>query len=465
MKKYSILFLVMMFAITAALIGCSSSEKNSNENTNEPTSEEQATNDTNEEAEEEEAPAEGAQEDVTITLASWAGDIEQERIAAFEEQFPHIKVEVDESIAWPWDEALAAAAAGGQLPDVLWLANVPPAYQHDWAADLTPFLEADPDYDSEKIFGNLAAETNYNGKQIALPHGLFVHGVLVNLDLFEKENKEVPGADWTLDEARKLARDMTKVNDGQYGFQGTSGIRDMLMAQFDSNLGWASFDGEEFHFESQAFIDSVNTVNDIVHKEKIDVESLTEEERHDEYGEGNDPWTLGKVAMKWGASWDFGGTSENGDFNWDFRPYPSVNGQRTPLVTDYIAISSTSEKQEAAFEFLKWMTYSKDGWLKRIEIEKPIGSVPLINDEDVWAAYLANEHVPEGIKNVIPTLSNGFVDPLKSQPGYEPGMKVSLWSEDSGKLNTGELRPEDIGPVWQEQANKAAAEAIEAMKK
>ncbi|GAA0369845.1 ABC transporter substrate-binding protein [Bacillus horti] len=451
MRKWMTFTSILLLAVIVAIAGCSSNEAGQDQN------------DQTENNSPENGTGNESNDQVTITLASWAGEVEQKRIEAFEEQFPHIKVEVDESITWPWDESLAAAAAAGTLPDVIWLSNAPPAYQHDWAADLTPFLDADPDYNPELIYGNLAESTNYNGKQIALPHGLYVHGVLINLDLFERENQTVPESDWTLSQARELARNMTRANEGQFGLGGTLGIRDTLIPQFDASQGWATFDGESFNFNSQAFVDAVNTVSDIVRSERVDVNSLSDDERNAEYGEGNDPWNLGKIAMKWGATWDFAGTNENAEFNWDFRPYPAVNAQRTPLVTDYIAISSTSDKKEAAFEFLKWMTFSKEGWLTRIDIEDPIGSVPLINDEEVWSAYLANEHVPSGVRDVIPMIGEGFIDPMKWAPGYMAGMNASLWTEEGGKLITGEVRPEDIGPVWEERANRAAEEAMRAI--
>ncbi|MBO1004005.1 ABC transporter substrate-binding protein [Pseudogracilibacillus auburnensis] len=465
MKKAITMLAIIVLLLSIALIGCS--KESAGENDSGVVNQEQNNGESVNTETEAELPEDDEQEEVTIRLASWdTGETYKARIAAFEEAFPHIKVEHDESITWPWNEALAASAAAGTLPDVLWFFTAPTAYQHEWAADLTPFLELDPEYDQNNIFGTLVEETNYNGVQVALPHSLNVQGVLLNLDLFEKENKEVPSYDWTLDSARELARAMTKANDDQYGFQNVKGARDMLFGQFDPAQGWATYDGEKFNFDSRAFIDTINTIQDIVDREKIDVGSLTEEERKTIYGEDIDPFISGKVAMKFDATWAFGGVTENAEFKWDFYPYPKVNAQRPPMIADYLGISSTSKHKEAAFEFVKFMTYSKEGWLKRIELENPMGSIPIINDSDVWEAYLSADYVPEGMKQMIPLLSDGFVDPLKTSPGYAPGMEASLWGEGNGPdLDSGTVRPEDVGPVWQELANKAAEEAFEEMNK
>jgi len=401
----------------------------------------------------------GAKEQVTIKWATWMGQEDVDRIInAFEATHPHIKVEKDPSVDWPWNEKLAAVAAAGELPDVMWTFGVPVAAANGWLEDLTPFLQNDPEYQEGKTFKNLDATANYFDKQYALPHSLLMFAMFLNLDLFEQENVPVPPVNWTVDDMRNAAIKLTKYNDHQFGRANIKGMRETLSASFDPNLQWNTWDGEKFNFTGPAFKETYDYINGLLYTDKVSLDTTTPEEREQWYGKDAWPWMLGKVAMQYDGFWIIPGNIENANFKWDVRPLPAAKGQRVPLITDYVGISKTSKHKEEAFEFVKWLTYSKEGWMERMKPEWPLSTIPLINDEDVWNAYLGREDMPPGLRDLINMIPDGFVDLIKWLPGYLDA--INIYGETFAKIDEGSVKLEDVAADMEKRMNEAYRTAV-----
>ncbi|CAM2824944.1 extracellular solute-binding protein [Paenibacillus sediminis] len=392
---------------------------------------------------------------VTLKFGTWNNpEIEQKKIDAFEKTHPNIKIEIDKSITWPWDEKLGAAAAAGKLPDVFFVFNAPNDVASGWLADLTPMLKEDPDYNEKNIFGNLSATGQYNGKQYVLPHQLFTTGVLINVDLFNKENIPLPKPNWTVDDFEKIAKKLTKPSENQFGVENILGARESFVPQFDPSLGWLTYDGKQFNFDKPAFSDAIHWINNVVYNDKSAVDFYDRKEQDKWYGKDKSGFVMGKVGMKIDANWAFADLSKNAKFKWDFLPIPGKAGQRVPMVTDYIGMAASTKHPKEAFEFIKWLTYSKEGWLERINnIEKPISTMPLINDREVWDAYLKNTFTAPGLKDVIAGIPNGFVDGYKWLPGDAEIIDKVLNPYDTKKdLVTLKVKPEDVAKDIQNKA-------------
>jgi len=413
--------------------------------------------------------AKPADEQVTIRFATWNDPVaEQKKIDAFMKAHPNIKVVIDKSVTWPWDEKLGAVAAAGKLPDVFFVFNGPFDVTNKWLADLNPYLQADPEYKAENFFGNLSKTGEYNGKQYMLPNQLFMQGVLINVDLFNKENIPLPSKDWTTADFKKIAKQLTKPSEHQFGAENLLGAREFFVPQFDPSLGWLTYDGSKFNFDKPAFADAIHWINNLVYKDKSVVDLYERAEQDKWFGKDKSGFIAGKVGMKIDANWAFADVSKNAKFKWDFLPLPGKNGQRVALVTDYIGMSANTEHPKEAFEFIKWLTYSKDGWMQRInEIEKPITSMPLLNDPEVWEAYLNTTFTAPGIKDVIAMIPKGFVDGYKWLPGDAEIIDKVLNPYDTKKeLVSLKVKPEDVAKDIQQKAmdifnkNKSQIDAV-----
>ena len=119
------------------------------------------------------------------------------------------------------------------------------------------------------------------------------------------------------------------------------------------------------------------------------------------------PGNSGLVAMQLDAWWTYNNIyskSEAIEKGVDMVPYVMPRGRdaqtnRKPAFLDYSSISSGTRHPREAYELLKWMSFSKEAWMIRIEhfpkllddagnkIYDLPNCFPLINDEEVWAAY------------------------------------------------------------------------------
>ncbi|TFE26290.1 ABC transporter substrate-binding protein [Cohnella luojiensis] len=458
MKKILALSLTLIMCLTLVLAGCS--KKNNGAASESPSASSASPSETTPAATETASPSESSGP-VTIKWATWMGQEDVERvIKAFEATHPNIKVEKDTSVDWPWNEKLSAVAAAGQLPDVMWTFGVPFAAANGWLEDLTPFLEKDIEYQEGKTFKNLDATANYNGKQYALVHSLFMFAINLNLDLFEKENVPVPPVTWTVDDMRDAAIKLTKFNEHQFGMSGIGGLRETLPAQFDPNLQWNTWDGEKFNFTSPAFKEAVDYVDGLMYSDKVTYDIYKPEEIEQWFGKDQWPWMLGKVAMQYDGTWSIGGNSKNAKFKWDIRPIPSAVGQKVPLITDYLGMSKSSKNKEAAFEFIKWVTYSKEGWMERLKPEWPLGSVPLINDQEVWDLYLNRKDMPPGMKDLVKMIPDGFVDLIKYLPGYQVGLDT-VYGPTFKDIKEKKAKLEDVAADLEKRMNTTYKEANE----
>lgn len=456
MKRFLTLLLVTLL-IVSTFTGCGSSK-------NEPAPS------SNEQQSEQSEGTEENKEPVTITYATWGDpEVEQAMIDAFMEEYPHITVVKDENIVWPWNDSLAAAASSGNLPDVFWLENVPVPVSNEWLMDLKPFL--DKDEEAKAIYGNLLEDANYNGKQYGMPRAQFLLGFFVNKDLLGNYNIDIPEYEWKFDEFKDIVKKATDINNNVYGLIGVWPLREVLPAQFDNSMGWATWDGEKYNFSKQPWIDAINETHNLAKNENVALDAVEWDKKVEIYGDDPDgvAWKTGKVAVRWGGTWDLGWMSQELDFDYDFYPVPGgEKGQRIPIVVDYIGVSSTTEHPEAAYEFMKWMSFSKKGWEKKLEIYKEQGKsvaeMPIFNNDEVWTKYLSAGKSLPGVKHAIEMIGEGFIDPIKTVPGYAK----SYWEVGPGAewplMESGELNPADKANEYEEKANAAYQEAIESLK-
>jgi multiple sugar transport system substrate-binding protein len=455
MKKTSVLVLISVLLL-ALISGCGGSKNNNGDNASPSASSASPSASASPSSSPSASPSDsstGGQ--VTLKFATWNDPVvEQKKLDAFMKTHPNIKVEIDKSVTWPWDEKLGAAAAAGKLPDVFFVFNGPSDVANGWLADLKPMLSNDPEYKPENIFGNLIKTGEYNGKQYMLPHQLFMQGVLINVDLFNKENIPLPTKDWTIKDFESIAKKLTKTSDHQFGVENLLGARELFVPQFDPSLGWLTYDGTKFNFDNPAFSDTIHWINNVVYNDKTSVDLYERKDQDKWYGKDKSAFVMGKVGMKVDANWAFGDLAKNAKFKWDFLPLPKNKGQRVPLITDYIGMAANTKHPKEAFEFIKWLTFSKDGWMQRInEIEKPIVSMPLLNNREVWDAYLSTTFTAPGIKDAISMIPNGFVDGYKWLPGDAEIIDKVLNPYDTKKdLVTLKVKPEDVAKDIQQKA-------------
>ncbi|MGM0865464.1 MAG: ABC transporter substrate-binding protein [Bacillota bacterium] len=418
--------------------------------------------------------------EVTISYASWNVGTEEEKnierlmIEEFEEKYPHIKVEIDDSIPnEKWNDGLAAAASSNKMPDVFMLSQIPTGIANEWLLDLTDLAADDEDF--AKVPEVVRESATYDDILYALPAGQQFLGYFVNKDLFNQENLNVPENGLSMNEFVDSVRNITNIRSGQMGLNNPLAILDWYPAAVSETLGWYTYTEEGYHLDSKEFINGLNLTKNIV-TNNYSFESLTDEQKSNFNGENpGEVWASGGMGLVWDGTWALSNYENNLEFDWDFIGIP---GGRTVVANDYMGISKTTKHSEEAYLFIKWMSFGKEGYLKRIETaveeDKVLNGLPVTTDEDVLDAYFEIQDLP-GLRAAYENLEKGVIEPVKAVPGYvqsrwEAPTGVSIEGNPNANIHglleasvEGEIKIEDFISQINKLANLKYQEGNEAI--
>jgi ABC-type glycerol-3-phosphate transport system substrate-binding protein len=426
----------------------------------------------------EEPEVEEPKEPVTIRYAAWNLGTEEENNIfrqlnqAYMDLNPHVTIEVvDMSGEGGWEAILTAYAAKGELPDVFMANNVPLYVQNGWMADLSEHVADDPDW--VDVAAILKDSFTYDGKVYGLPSAQFVQGYFVNQDLYEAANLDAPEYGFSIEEWEAAVKDLNNIDQGILGLDEQEFVMGWYSNALNPDLKWFSYDGEKMNYNSPEFKEAVAKTGEM---KPYTWQGLSEEQLANFISTG--PWELflnQEVGMRWDASWSVPGYIQNAAFNWDFVGVPGGNQS---MVFDAIGVSSTAENLEEAYNFAKWLSFSKEAWLKEVELARALGSapkMPISVDDDAIEIYKEFVDKP-GILMALENLDNSMIESLaKIVPGYinarwegKPGidigedMDVNMWYMFNF-ANAGTYKYEDYAAQLEDFANNLIAEATEAM--
>jgi multiple sugar transport system substrate-binding protein len=194
----------------------------------------------------------------------------------------------------------------------------------------------------------------HRGKRFALPWDGFSVVMLYNCDLFDRAGLSYPEDDWTWDDFRRIAIDLTKDLDG-----------DGRIDQFGCNIGldWVgvqplvwSYGGRLLTQDKQRF--AMNSPEAIAAIEYLyDLKFKHHAIPH--YGELTGMWPetqllTGRIAMLPAAAYAMTIMRDVEGMRWDIAHMPSgPAGKATRVSWDGLAIYSGSQHKEAAWRFIK----------------------------------------------------------------------------------------------------------------
>jgi multiple sugar transport system substrate-binding protein len=157
---------------------------------------------------------------VTITYGVWAGTqtpAMQAIAKAFMDENPNITVEVQE-LPWPqyWS-TLQTGAQGGTAPDAFWMLaqQIRPYAAGGQLLDISDALESEGIDLASYPQSVIDLYDQGDGKVYGLPKDFDTNGVWYNKALFDAAGVAYPTADWTWDDFRQTAKELT--GDGVWG--------------------------------------------------------------------------------------------------------------------------------------------------------------------------------------------------------------------------------------------------------
>jgi ABC-type glycerol-3-phosphate transport system substrate-binding protein len=427
-----------------------------------------------------EVPPTAAPEPVTLRYANWnlgteeENNIQRQMVKAYTDAHPWVTVEfVDMSAEGGWEANLTAYAAKGELPDVFAANNVPLYVQNGWLADLSELTSADADW--VDVPQALKDAFTYSGVVYGVPSAQFIMGYWVNKDLYEAANLDAPEYGVSADDFFAAANSLNNVSQGVLGLDEQEFVMGWYANTQDSNLKWFSFDGTNMNYNSAAFKAAVAKAGEV---KPLTWQGLTDEQKTNFKSQG--PWELflnQEAGVRWDASWNVPGWVQNATFEWDFVGIP---GGTQALVFDMIGVSSTAANLQEAYNFAKWMSFSKEAWNVEAGLAQAAGSAPKMPvsiDAESLALYKSFVDKP-GINAALDNLDNSLIESLaKVIPGYinarwegKPGIDigedkdVNMWYMFNF-ANEGRFKYEDYAAKLEEFANQILADARAALNK
>jgi multiple sugar transport system substrate-binding protein len=310
--------------------------------------------------------------ETTITFwHGWSADSEvaaiQATVDAFEKENPNIHVNVVGNIT---DDKInqALRAGGPKAPDVVssfTTDNVGQFCTSGAFVDLNPFME-EAGIDPAATFPAAQLEyTQYEGNLCALPLLGDAYGLYYNKDAFAAAGIKEPPK--TLSEFDADAVKLTKTSGDSYsqlGFMPNYHGYESTITHFAAQWSPEYFDGDGNSnvADDPAFKDTFEWQEGLVDKlggyDKLEKYRTT---FGDEFGAKN-PFMTGQVAMAIDGEWRAGMIDADApDLNYGVAPFPVPDDQADQYGKGYITgtivgIASTSEKQNAAWRFVQFLT-------------------------------------------------------------------------------------------------------------
>ena len=381
--------------------------------------------------------------EVTISYGIWDSAQEEgirQQIAAFNEEFPGITVDLQLT---PWADywtKLQTAVAGGEAFDVFWLnsANCP---VYASAGALVPLqqLFEDGSLDAANYPESVLSLYNWEGVQYATPREYDTIGLFYNKDIFDEAGEPYPDDSWDWAKMREVAERLADEDAGRWGlglhlsgqenytnfiFQNEGKLlndeRTLCVVADDENSA------EAIQANIQLFVDGLTPGVDIQQANPV-------------------PETLfpaGQVAMMLGGSFR-AKTYADLDINVDVAPMPKGKVQATVIHGLGNVVWSGSQNQGAAIEFAKFLASEP---AERILGESGMGIPAYMGLESTWT-----DSMPDMNAQVFVDASAYGVNVPDPEVGPEWQSRIG---EEMLKGYAGETPVEDVPQAAQDSANE-----------
>ncbi|HZG86029.1 sugar ABC transporter substrate-binding protein [Paenibacillus sp.] len=350
-------------------------------------------------------------------------------IAAFEEAYPNIRVElVPLSEKGDTNEAtqkLDLAAASGEQLDVLMFSD-PASYAQRVGLGMVAPIDSFIGEDGFKVAEEYKVDTQMNGQYYALPGKFNPWYVMLNKDHLDAAGLEVP-TDWTWDDFMAYAKALTTGEGAskRYGtyFHGpqNGGWMEFLrlaLANRSENTDFLKADGTS-NLDDPMFR---RTLELRLQMEREDGSSTPYADMLSQKLHYRTQFFNQSASMVLIGSWmnsELGGTEQNPlNFNVAIAPYPK-NGESdqigyTPVTTDFMAVAAKSKHQKEAYQFIRW--YTTEG-LAKYGRNIPSWNKVSENDlETIVDSILSGTQKPENVDkasliNVLKNSKSGKIIP------------------------------------------------------
>ena len=296
-----------------------------------------------------------------ISMMMWGDPAELEVwnqiVDDFHQANPDITVKVEVS---DWDSywtKLKTLLAAGTPPDVFAMdAPLFLDYQSRGVLlNLQPYIDQNPDMLNGVYPQTLEAYKTPDG-MFGLPRDFQTIVLFYNKDMFDAGGVAYPTADWTYDDLRNAASQLTKDTNGdgkidQFGYSPDLWDFEPGMSEIIWGYGGDLISAD--HTKTLVGEPKARQALQFLHDMMFVDKSIPDTNTSSEYAD--DPFLAGASAMTTIGHWVVPGYAE-ANFKWDVAPIPKgPAGQATSVNSAGFVVAKDSKNPDAAFEFLKYV--------------------------------------------------------------------------------------------------------------
>ena len=374
----------------------------------------------------------------TLIYRSWdlgtetQNNEERRLVKAFEEK-ENVKIQIVENPGSGnayWDGIDASVVNGIDLADVFMTPNLDWPLRSKYLLDIKQYTDADPEF--AKVPASIREACSFKSGVYALPARMNLQGYFVNTKVVQSKlgiNTRRLDVNSTFADIEAII-DAAAAKDDVVGLDSPAHFIDTMASVYDTTgtMGYFTWDGEQYHLDSDAFIRGVQKARQLFDDKKT-LDAYDEEDRaalglDPEEGPKEDAWNKGKLALRYGYTYEIPDMIEKNTNDQTYKFIGNPGGKIT-IVGDYYGIYKETKEPELAYKFAKWMSFGMDGFSKRMELygEKgTINSLPLTSDQTVIDKYFelfGNTAEMSGLEEAFTYIQEkSMVEGVKVVPGF-----------------------------------------------
>lgn len=324
-------------------------------------------------------------------------------IAGFEEENPDITVDVETLAFDDYFSVLKTQIAGGDAPDAFEV-NYENFVSFAAAGTLADMSAVSGGADDSVYYQDAFDAFSLDGTQYALPESYSTVVVFYNKELFAKAGIDEPTDSWTWVEEKEAAAQIAAIDDNTFGFFAGVHFWEFYKAAGQNDCNF--FEGDAVTIDAPQCVEALQYMLDFV-------DSGSQPTEADMSGLDDGAMFLaGEIGMLTSGIWMFDAFSE-ADFEWDIIVEPGNTSGGSHFFANGVAVSSASDKQEAAALWTRYLTSSPAAAQIRVDAA---WELPTLTDASLYDTYLSQES-PANREAVLASLENVVNPPVIERQG------------------------------------------------
>lgn len=358
-----------------------------------------------------------------VTLTWWTGQADQAQTILtglaeeFEQEHPNVTIEVSSGAPSTEDllQKLSSSFAGGTYPDISYAFG-------SWASELAESERtlditeqvSDPAVGWAEFSGAARATAQPTGEAtIGFPAVVDNLSLIYNKTVFDEAGVEYPTEDWTWDDFRTAARELTDPETTTYGYGYSVSGSEETTWQFWPHLwqnGGEILDesGTEATFDSEAGVEALTLLRDMA----VEDESVYLDQTDTKFGQ---IFASDQIGMITSGPWSLYDLQTAGT-DYGVVPLPGTDGKHTTISGADLWVlfdHQDANREYWSYEFTKWLTDPEQD----VRWNVVYGNLPLRESEIDSPEFAEQVKAMPGLDVMAENSKNATI-PRPTVPGY-----------------------------------------------